>query len=219
MNKGQSQINLSNRTHFQLSDHRNIIWSLGAYGDEEWVLQHFDVVRNDIIEKRYRSIKEFEDKSIYDIITLLGLFRMVPAYLCIWSNLSGSHGKIMYYPFNNIDLINYIFSIPWKIKLKSPKHVLRAVAQELNIPKFIIARPKASFGIISNRWHKKGGVFDPLIPLASKVFDEKEIRNMQSNDPKKGMAFWNILNYSIWKRLYINNEPVRVLVEELNDAI
>ena len=38
---------------------------------------------------------------------------------------------------------------------------------------------------------------------------------MQSPESKKAMVYWNILNYSIWKRLFINNEPLEVLLEEL----
>jgi hypothetical protein len=72
-----------------------------------------------------------------------------------------------------------------------------------------------SFGIHPDRWVKKGGVFEPLIPLASKVFDEKEIRKMQSTESKKAMTYWNMLNYAVWKRLCINDEPLEVLLEEL----
>ena len=40
---------------------------------------------------------------------------------------------------------------------------------------------------------------------------------MQSTEPKKSMTFWNMLNYSIWKRLCIKNEPIEILLEESAD--
>jgi hypothetical protein len=33
------------------------------------------------------------------------------------------------------------------------------------------------------------------------------------------MIFWNMLNYGIWKRLFIENEPLERLVEELDSNI
>jgi hypothetical protein len=75
---------------------------------------------------------------------------------------------------------------------------------------------KVSFGIKPKRYALKGGIFDSLIPLASNFLNEKEIRKMQSIDSKKAMTYWNILNYSIWKRLIINNQPIEVLLEEIS---
>jgi hypothetical protein len=67
----------------------------------------------------------------------------------------------------------------------------------------------------SAHWAEKDGIFQSMIPLASKILNEKEIRSMQSTEPKKAMTLWNMINYSIWKRLWINNEPLEVLIEEL----
>ena len=86
----------------------------------------------------------------------------------------------------------------------------------MEVPEFIITRPKTGFAIKDKHWAERGNIFEPLVPLAKKVFDEKQIRDMQSTDPKKAMTYWNILNYSIWKRLCINNEPVEILLDELN---
>jgi len=97
--------------------------------------------------------------------------------------------------------------------------VLRGVARQLKIPEFIINRPKRSFGIRNEFWSEKGGVFEPLVPLASKAFEEKQIRDMQSSESNKAMTFWNMLNYAIWKRLCINNEPLELLQDELQECI
>jgi len=217
--KGQGLVNLLDRRFLPISDANNILWSIEAYGSEDWVSQYFNVTKQDIIKGRYFGIKVFEDRSIYDVISILEFFSVSSVCQSIFSKLGESQGKIVYYPFHNVNFLNYIFSIPWGVKLKNPKHVLRDVACQLKIPDFIIDRPKSSFGIQSKLWSVKGGVFEPLVPLASKAFDEKQIRNMQSFEPKKAMTFWNMLNYSIWKRLCINNEPVEVLLEELNETM
>jgi len=213
--KGQSLSNILERRDTPIHNADNILWSLGAYGSSDWSSNYFNVEKNNIVQGRYKNIKTFEDRSIYDIISILSLFGEGSVTQSIWSKLGESQDKILFYPYTNFDLLNYIFSVPWDVKLKKSKNILRNVAHQLNIPDFIITRPKSSFGIKPEIWSGKDGVFETLVPLASKVFEENEIRRMQSSDPDKAMIFWNILNYSIWKRLFIDNEPLAVLLEEL----
>jgi len=205
--------NLFSRSFTKLNNN-SLLWSIGSYGYDKWVQQYFTASEQDIIHGRENLVKMYTDRSMYDLISILDFYR-TSVTQSIWSKVGESNGKIIFYPYNDLELINCAFSIPWEIKLKAPKYILRSVAQQLEIPEFIITRPKSSFGVLAKIWMEKGGTFEPLIPLASKVFDEKEIRKMQSSEPKKGMTYWNMLNYSIWKRICINNEPVDVLLEEL----
>ena len=216
--KGEQLVDIINKStsEFLLSDPKNPIWSWMGYGSKNWVCNYFHVNEEDIIKERYNFINRFCNRSINDIWSLYSLFSDEDMTLSIWSKLGEGNNKIIYFPFYDLALLNYVFSIPWKIKLQQPKDILRKeIGRQSNIPEFILTRPKSSFGISSRFWAKKGGIFEPLVPLASKVFDEKEMRKMQSTDPKKAMTFWNILNYSVWKRLCINNEPLEVLLEEL----
>lgn len=217
--KGRSLINILERKKIPIQNINNIVWSLGAYGSADWTSHYFNVEKSHIIQGRYNAIKAFEDCSIYDILSILCLVGEWAIPESIWSKLGESQGKILYYPFTNNDLLSYIFSLSWKVKLQKPKNILRNVARQLNIPGFIITRPKSGFGIAHDIWSKKDGVFEPLVPLASKVLDEKEIRRMQSPDHDKAMIFWNMLNYSIWKRLIINNEDPKVLLKELAEIL
>ena len=215
--RGQARINVLNRKNSPISDPNNITWLLGAHGSEDWVSQYYRAKKQDIIKGRYDTIKSFENRSIYDVISILDFLGDVSITTSIWSKLGESQRKIAYYPFNDAKILNYIYSISWEAKLKNPKNILRCVARQLKIPKLIITRPKSAFGVNPQKWAIKGGVFEPLVPLASKVFDEKQIRSMQSIELKKAMTYWNILNYSIWKRLFINNEPLGLLLEELDE--
>ncbi len=214
-----SVINAGKGIDKQLDDPGNIIYSYTNYGSEDWVCKYFNVGRKDIIENKYESIKPFEHNSIYDIFTIMDIISDISITQSIWSKLSEGNGKILYYPFYNSDLLQNGFSIKWETKLKESKHILRCIAKDLHIANFIIERPKSGFGIAPSKWANKGGIFDPLIPLASKCFDKNIIRHFQSVKPKSAMMFWNILNYTIWKRLCIDNEPLDVLSEELSRSI
>jgi asparagine synthetase B (glutamine-hydrolysing) len=215
---GRGQGFLNYLEELPISDAENIIWSLGAYGSEDWVCRYFNVTKQDIIRGRYDYIKQFENRSIYDVISLLAFLGSCSFTQSIWGKLGESQHRTLYYPFCDMNMQNYIYSIPWEVKLESPKSILRNVARQLNVPDFIISRPKSAFGVEAEFWSGRRGAFEPLVPLASKVFDEGQIRNMQSPGPKNPMTFWNILNYSIWKRLCINKEPLTTLLEELQES-
>jgi asparagine synthase (glutamine-hydrolysing) len=200
-----------------LSDPNHPVWFFHDYGDKNWVCKYLNVSEQDIIKGQYYSLKRFENTSIYDIPALYSLLGDEDVTLSILSKIGEGNRKILYVPFYDYELLQYVFSIPWKVKLKRPENILRkSLARQCNIPKTIINRPKTGFGIYSKHWSRPGGVFEPLVPLAVKIFDEKQIRKLQSTEPKKSQMFWLTLNYSIWKRLHIYNEPLNVLLEELN---
>jgi asparagine synthetase B (glutamine-hydrolysing) len=203
-------------SNYPLNDPKNPIWSWHDFGSEEWICNYFNITHQNIIKSRYDFIEKFETRSIYDIWSLYSLLGDEDITLPLWHKLGEGNKKILYDPFYDLKVLNYVFLIPWKIKLSRPRNKLRKeIARRGHIPEFIITRPKMSFGIHPDRWVKKGGVFEPLVPSASKVFDEKEIRKMQSTETKKAMTYWNMLNYATWKRLCINYEPLEVLLEEL----
>jgi asparagine synthetase B (glutamine-hydrolysing) len=220
--KGFTQIQALNRilnetrSTYPLYNAKNPLWFWHDFGSVKWICNYFNVTDQDIIKSRYDFIKKFEHRSIYDVWSLYSLLGDEDSTLPIWHKLGEGNKKILYAPFYDLNVLNYVFSIPWKLKLGKPQNKLRKeIARRGDIPEFIITRPKRSFGIHPDRWANKGGVLEPLVPLAAKVFDENEIRKMQSSESKKAMTYWNMLNYSIWKRLCVNNEPLEVLLEEL----
>jgi len=220
--KGNEFIKILNEStiKYKLSDPNNPLWSWHDFGSKNWVCNYFNVTEENIINNRYNFIKKFSDRSIYDIWSLYSIMGDEDSTQPIWTKIGEGNKRIIYSPLYDLDVLNYVFSIPWILKLRKPENQLRKeIARQSNVPEFIINRPKSAFGIHSKSWSVKGGAFEPLVPLASKVFDEKQIRYMQSSDPKRAMTFWNILNYSIWKRLCINNESLESLLEELNEAM
>jgi hypothetical protein len=83
----------------------------------------------DIIKGRYDTIKSFENRSVYDVISILDFLGDITLTTSVWSKLGESQGKIVYYPFNKVEILNYAYSIPWDLKLKYPK-ILRNVARK-----------------------------------------------------------------------------------------
>ncbi len=202
-----------------LADIDHAAWRLGEYGDTEWALDYFGVSTKDFIANRYNSIKFYRGRSVLDVTSLLSFLGSASVTQAIWSKLGEANGKIVFYPFTDFELIQQTFQVPWDIKLSESKGILREAGRQLSIPEHIISRPKSGWGVCSERWGEKDGVFEPFVPLMAKVFDEKQIRLMQSSQEQKAMTFWNILNYAIWKRLCINNEPLELLEKELLEAI
>jgi asparagine synthetase B (glutamine-hydrolysing) len=206
--------------NYPLSHSDNPLWSWHDFGSKEWVCDYFHVPNKDIIEKRYNFIKGLGDKSIYDIWSLYSLLGDEDITQPVWAKIGEGDNRILYYPLYDANVLNYVFSIPWELKLKRPENILRKeIARRADLPDFIITRRKSAFGIKKRGWSEKEGIFEPLVKPASKVFDESQIRKMQSSNSKKAMTFWNILNYSLWKRLCLNNEPVEILLEELDSTM
>jgi asparagine synthetase B (glutamine-hydrolysing) len=214
-----SVLNNIRKAHCSLSDPNNIAWLAGARGSSEWVSRYFGVRHEEIIKGRYDSIKAFEERSLFDIVSLLFFFGGASTTTALWSKLGEDQKKILFYPYNNRAMLDLIYGIPWSIKVKRPKNVLREVATHLNVPEFIINRPKSAFGVKRRHWAVRGGWLEPLVPLTAQFFSTKEISGLQCVRTGKPMTFWNVLNYSIWKRLIIDNEPLERLRSELADNI
>lgn len=194
------------------------IWKVGAYGNKQWILDNVTKNEQLIIRNRLPYVQN-NSGSIYDSISLIDILGDISTTISIWEKIAEANNKRIYFPFCNKELIDYSFSMPWNIKLKSPKNILRLVGKACNLPEFIITRRKSGFGVQPKAWALNGGIFDPLIPLCEKIFEKDEITDVQSDVPDKAMIFWNMLNYAIWKRLFIYDEPISVLLNEFEEQI
>jgi hypothetical protein len=97
---------------------------------------------------------------------------------------------------------------------KSPRYFLNKIARKYYVPEFILTRKKLGFNPITT---VPTGFFDPLIQTASKNVDIESISSLRDfnwND-KRFWTLWYLLNYSIWKRLWINDESKESLIEEI----
>ena len=217
--KDASIISKSIKTDFDNPE--NVIWIFTSYGDEDWVCRTFGVSKKEIIKGRLnaiqRAIPDLKDHSIFDIICLLDYFEGTETQT-IWNNIAKSVDKTFFYPFEDRQFIETCFSIPWKIKLKQPKYIMRCIAREIKIPDFIIDRKKSGFGMepYMDLWATPKGVFAPLIRLCREYFSNGEIGELQTCDDRKAQTLWNIIMYSIWRKTMIENVPVSDIIRSLN---
>jgi hypothetical protein len=207
------------RIDYSIEDPNSIIWFDDPIGSFEWASKYFGIEKKDIIKNPLGVIRQFRERSLYHTISIYDLLGGRTVTMSVWSKLGESQKKIVTYPFTDPSLVYYFFSLPANIKYKKYKHVLKEVANYCSIPDFIKNRKKLGLNPLTNLGLLREKVFEPLIPIASKVFDELQIRKVKPLDwGFKFWTLWNILNYSIWKRLLINNEPKEVLLEELTNV-
>jgi asparagine synthase (glutamine-hydrolysing) len=201
-----------------LDDPQNPIWTWMEYGSRAWACRYYQISEQQLISHRYKEVRRLP-QELYTQWSLYSLFSDEDLTCAIWSKIGEQQGKSVYYPYYDTDVLNTVFSIPWSLKLGTTKDLIRKELSIRNdLPPFIYERAKSSFGLRTRNWATRNGVFEPLVRLATPVIDEPEIRGLQSWDRRKMMTFWNVLNYAIWKRLMINNEPIDALIEELEAA-
>lgn len=216
-NNFMKKINNLKKTYLPFNSPDNYIWQLGSYGSEKWTINKYNCERLDIIENRYHCIQKTSCPSIFDIISCLSMNGEGFVTQSIWWKIAHHHGKLALYPFMNTNLLKKAFEIPWSIKLKSKKYLLKRIAQDIGIDKNIINRPKKAFGVDSVKWSMPGQIFEKIKPATRKIVPTQTINQVQSSDPKKAMIFWNLINYAIWHRLIIDDEPPELIIEDIDD--
>lgn len=198
-----------------VDDPRHVLWWLGVTGDPAWVRRKFHATPEDANRNRAAVMRPYQGRGANDLISLLDFLGDVSVTQSVWSKLGEASGKWVYYPFNDRRVLDAAFETPWDAKLAEPKGVLRGVARRVGVPEFIVSRPKANFNARPRAWACPGGVLDPLLPLAAKLYGEKELRSAQADDWPSAYTFWNMLSYAIWRRLFIDGESQGALLEEL----
>jgi asparagine synthetase B (glutamine-hydrolysing) len=197
----------------------NALWMMGEVGDRAWVQTYFGVDNADIVKRRLEAISRFSVDKVLDAFSILDIVSDVGMTQDIWGQLAASQGKMNYYPYNSPGLIRALVRVPWEEKLAIPKQLMRTLCERLNIPKFIISRMKINFGIPSKYWAGPGGLAEPLLDVVAPVVDVELVRRFQGDDEKRAMIYWNWLNYGLWKRMIVNDEPRERLSAELEEAI
>lgn len=205
------------RTDESLDDPNHFLWQNGILTDREWVANKFQISLKEIISERKKGLETFSDNSLYDLVSM-STFQGYEG-LSVLSKIGEKHGRKVFYPYLNDLMVEYAFKLPWEFKLKERKHVLRQVARKIGIPDFIITRPKKGFGTKTEYWALPGKIFEPFVTLCSNVFNEQEFRIMQSKNPKKAATFWFMINYALWKQIFIENTPPEKLKKKLNELL
>ena len=202
-----------------LASPRHSIWSEEDYGDRRWLDRYIGSTDLDTVVNRYTVMSRFEGHHELDLLALVGILLSLSEEQAIWSKLAASTGRVLAYSFTDRPLMDFAMSVPWELKLRSPKHLLRTLGAELGLPRFIGERPKAAFGLEEARWAPPGALLDPLVALAGPVFSESVLAEIRVERPVPAHTFWSALNYAIWRRLWIDGESPDRLKAELAEQL
>ena len=197
----------------------SVAWDLRRFGGEDWVRAHFGVTARQIVANRLAALSRWPGIDLLDQISLLDLVGDIAATQSLWSKVGERWGRAVVYPFTHPDLVAYLLGVPWSEKLRVPKALAQGVARRVGIPDFILSRPKSGMGILPNRWAERGGVFEPLVPLAARRVPEAAIREVQRPVEARARVYWNLLNYGIWRRLVVDGESLDDLHRELDASL
>jgi len=188
------------------------LWSMDSYGNLTWIRRYFGVEERETRHTRSRMLAPFAERSLYDRLALIDLSDKAGL---IYAKLAAESGRTLWHPFFEQSLQHAMRSFPWEVHLCTNKNVLATMSRALGVPEFILTRPKSGFGVRQNEWARPGGALEPLVAVAAKGFDPGEMRAMQSTDPERARTLWIMLNYGIWRRLHVANEPLERLLDEL----
>jgi hypothetical protein len=202
-----------------IDDPNHIIWNNGD--NLNWVSKYFNTTKKNIIKNRFNEINPYINQSIYDILAYYNYLKNNTGYNSSWVMLGESQGKIMYFPYTYPKLTKYLFTVPYEYKMDPGKRIIHLLAKKNNVSDIILNRSqnqKIGFNPLSTKPLLKGGVLDSLIPIASKVIKKNDILKAQPKiwDFAKFWIFWNMINYAIWKRLFIQNDSINQLKEEID---
>ncbi|MEI7658468.1 MAG: asparagine synthase C-terminal domain-containing protein [Phycisphaerae bacterium] len=202
-----------------LDDPDHILWSLAMFGHEPWIRKTFGCTRREITQGRAQGMQAYAGRSLLDAVSILGFLSEGTETQVVWSLVGEGAGVSVFYPYPNERLIDRAYRIPWTQKLLEPKAALRDVGRSLGIEESIITRPKAAFGIRSERYGPRNSVLEPLVTVAAKGIDEQLLRSLQSPEIYHSQMLFTALNLGIWRRLFINGDSVETVREDVNRAM
>ncbi len=212
----------SARAQYLLYDHSDnhhgedhFLWSIGAYGDIDWVKDTYGVNSPRIIENRRAFLDNYRDWPLMDKITLLTLAAECDTTMRIWGKLAEHTGRIVLYPYAYPDLLLYLMSLDWKLKARQTKFILRNLADRMEFPREIIYRPKRSFGFPAEHWALPGTLFQPLVDMAAEMFGEKTLSSLQSGENGKAMILWGLINYYLLEKIVVGKTAVSDVKDEI----
>ena len=197
----------------------HVTWQADMSGSIAWVEEHLGATMRDVIANPVDSLRPYGPRSTADVLALRSMTGDTLATQGVWSKVGEAAGHILHYPFNDAALTDYAFSLPWSLKSDPPKLVLRDAARLVDVPDFVLNRPKRGFGVRPERWALPGGVFEPLLALATDVYEEHDLRELQTAEPLSAFTLWNAINHAIWRRLWIDRDPVEQLLDELDEVM
>ncbi|KPJ56536.1 hypothetical protein AMJ49_04645 [Parcubacteria bacterium DG_74_2] len=157
------------------------------------------------------NLKDFSDLDKDFVFNLRGDTDIT---LNCWTKCVNYNSLFIIYPLFQKKFISEINKLKWETRIRESKYYLKKLARENNIPKRLIYRKKGTFGPISKAWSKS---FFSLLPLCYDYFDKKGFKNMKRKENR--YILWNIINYSIWRKIFIENKSYKKIEKEIEKII
>jgi asparagine synthase (glutamine-hydrolysing) len=124
-------------------------------------------------------------------------------------------------PFLDPDLVEYVYRLPLKYKLSggTGKVILREALRGV-VPAWVIERRKQGFGAPVVQWLASdlGPLFLKLLETEGvrRYFDAAALRSaMATSSQRSRFGIWPILNFALWHRYWIEQEPLDPLLVPL----
>jgi hypothetical protein len=137
--------------------------------------------------------------------------------MSIWGKLAEASGVYLACPYTSPSVLAAVMTVPWDVKLREKKHLVRAALRQLGIPETLVTRPKLSFGFPPQFWASKGALFQPIVDMAAQVHDARVLESLQREEGGASMVLWCILNQFLWMQLFETGRSVEDLSGEILD--
>lgn len=208
---------LTRRYDRQLSSTHHYLWLLGRYGDCSIIQRFLSCDRTAFLGERPRLLNAYHDRPLLDQVTALALLSEAHATISIWGKLAEASGVYLASPYTSPSVLAAVATIPWEVKLREKKHLVRAALRQLGIPETLITRPKLSFGFPPRFWAPKGALFQPIVDMATREHDISALESLQREKGGTAMVLWSLLNQFLWRQLFEVGRSVEDLSGEILD--
>ncbi len=196
------------------ADH--ILWTIGSFGDVDFIRHFLTCDRADITRSHRQLMLHYREHDMMDKVTILSLLGGTSTTMPLWGQLAESAGLILLYPFTSPELIACFNTVPWSVKGQGDKGIIKDILDRHGLPAEYINRPKLSFGFPPQYWALPGALFQPLVDMAAEMFDPSLLRSLQVVDTGRAMVLWNMINFYLWHRMFIDGEAAENLKYQLN---
>ncbi|GEM_PF-4675667 len=198
-----------------LSRNHHILWTIGQFGDPAIVKAHLGCDDSAIVASYKALMTSYEHLGFLNQISVLSLLSEGFLTTYIWGKLAESQGIALHFPFTAPDLIDYVTGLPWNDKLKENKHFIRALLRRYGMAPEFIHRPKMSFGFPYQYWALPGSLLQPVVDMAGEMYEPAWLRSLQVVQPGHAMVLWNVVNYYLWRKLFVDRVSPGDLLEEV----
>ncbi len=187
-------------------------------------LLKIDFLRFDFLKKKYlinpkenkeRFLARLKNYQEIDKDFIFDLEGDVDSTLNSWTKCANSNSLSIIYPFFQEKFIQKISKLNWKVRLKENKFFLKDLARKNGISERLITRRKGTWGPISNKW---GELLYCILPISYGYFNEKRLYKFVLNKENR-YVLWNIINYSIWRKIFIERQTYSKIKNQLKNLM